>query len=556
MSVAQGDNTIHNQYPTNYFANPMDIPLILSGTFAELRPNHFHSGLDIKTNQREGIEVFSSAEGYVSRIKVSLWGFGKAIYITHPNGYTTVYAHLQKFSDRIEQYIQKEQYKVENFEVEVFPSPTDLPVIKKELIAYSGKTGGFMGPHLHFEIRDTNTEKTINPLYFGIQINDTKKPTVNTLVGYSLDSISQINQINEPSQLIMTKDTNGNLIANTISAYGKIGFGINAYDQLDGAINRNGIYSLETYSNGQKIYEFKAEEFSFSETSLINILIDYKRYQLLNQRIQKCFSEYPQQLTLTKNSKTNGILTIEDGLNYTVEIIARDFMGNQQKIIIPIIGKKEHIIAKKTGNTTPYYIYHNQFNEFTNSYAKVAFPKNTFFDNFYLNFDVTENEVQVHTPTVPLASYYTLTFDVSKYSDAEKNQMYIASISDKGRKSYETTYKKSTTFYTSIKKLGKFTLLTDNEPPKISLYNFKNDQWISNHTNIKVKISDKDSGIKSFRGEIDGQWILMEYDVTTGLLTYNLNTITYTTAQHQLKIVVIDNVGNLNTLEATFYRKK
>jgi hypothetical protein len=173
-----------------------------------------------------------------------------------------------------------------------------------------------------------------------------------------------------------------------------------------------------------------------------------------------------------------------------------------------------------------------------------------------LNFDVTENEVQVHTPTVPLASYYTLTFDVSKYSDAEKNQMYIASISDKGRKSYETTYKKNTTFYTSIKKLGKFTLLNDNEPPKISLYNFKNDQWISNHTNIKVKISDKDSGIKSFRGEIDGQWILMEYDVTTGLLTYNLNTITYTTAQHQLKIVVIDNVGNLSTLEATFYRKK
>jgi predicted nucleic acid-binding protein len=467
-----------------------------------------------------------------------------------------VYAHFQKFSDRIENYIKKEQYKIENFEVEVYPSKDELPVSKKELIAYSGRTGGFMGPHLHFEIRDSKTERTINPLYFGININDSKKPTINTVIGYSLDSISQINQINEPSQLTVVKDANDNLIANKIYAYGKIGFGINAYDQLDDATNKNGIYSLELFVNGQKVHEFKADEFAFYESNLINILIDYKRYQLLNQRIQKCFNQHKNNLSLTKNSLNNGIVTIEDGLNYTIEIVAKDFKGNEQKITIPITGKKENIIAKKQETATPYKIKSEEFNEFTNEFAKVAFPKNTFFNDFYLNFEVKNNIVKVHTPIVPLANNYTLTFDVSTYSEAEKNQLYIASISEKGRKSYETTIKKSNTFYTSIKKLGEFTLLTDYEKPIISLYNFKNDQWLSNHNNIKVKILDRETGVKSFRGEIDGKWILMEYDVTTGLLTYDFKDITYTEAKHNLKIVVIDNVGNLSTLEATFYRKK
>ena len=253
----QGDILVKNSYPANYFDNPMDIPLVLSGTFAELRSNHFHSGLDIKTKQREGIEVFSSAEGYISRIKVSLWGFGKAIYITHPNGYTTVYAHLQKFSDRIENYIKKEQYRIENFEVEVFPTQDELPVSRKELIAFSGRTGGYMGPHLHFEIRDSKTERTINPLYFGFKIGDSKNPTINTLMGYALDNDSQINQINKPSQLTLIKSSDGNLVANKIYALGNIGFGINAYDQLNDAHNHNGIYSLETFLNGQKYTNLK-----------------------------------------------------------------------------------------------------------------------------------------------------------------------------------------------------------------------------------------------------------------------------------------------------------
>ncbi|MCF6167993.1 M23 family metallopeptidase [Lutibacter sp.] len=556
IAFCQGDATLNSEYPVNYFNKPLNIPLILSGTFGELRTNHFHAGLDLKTQQKEGLEVIAAAEGYVSRIKISLWGYGKAIYITHPNGFTTVYAHLKKFNKRIEAYIKKRQYKNESFEIQIFPSSTTLPIAKNEIIAFSGSTGGFVGPHLHFEIRDTKTEKPINPMLFGILINDSKKPRINTLMGYSLGENSQINGIAKPTQLIFRKLKNGELLANKIKAYGKIGFGINAYDQLDGAYNKNGLYSLEMLVNGKKTFQFKATSFSFYESKFINLFIDYERFADLNQRIQKCFIEPENGLSLYTKSINNGYLTIEDGLSYTVEIIAKDFKGNKQKITIPILGKKDAVFIRNVKKVTPFKIKHKQFNKFYKNGITVAFPKNTFYQDFYLDFNVDNSIVKVHSPTVPLNKKYTLTFNVSKYADTEKKQLYIAYINKKGKTNYEPTVKKDSTFYTSTKKLGKFTLQRDSIKPKVNLYNFKNEQWLTHFKTLKVKISDKESGIKSYRGEIDGKWILMEYNVKNGVLTYNFNDKTFTTAKHNLKIVVKDNVGNTNIIKATFFRKK
>ena len=163
------------KYPEDYFIKPLKIPLILSGTFGELRSNHFHSGLDIKTQQRVGLNVHSSAKGYVSRIKIAHWGYGKAIYITHPNGYTTVYAHLKKFAPKIEAYVKKHQYEKESYTIHLFPEANDLVVEKDEIIAYSGNSGGSGGPHLHYEIRD-GSAKPINPMFFGVEIPDTRIP--------------------------------------------------------------------------------------------------------------------------------------------------------------------------------------------------------------------------------------------------------------------------------------------------------------------------------------------------------------------------------------------
>lgn len=543
-------------YPINYFGNPLAIPLVLSGTFGELRTNHFHAGLDIKTQQKEGLHVLAAAGGYVSRIKVSLWGYGKALYVTHPNGYTSVYAHLQKFNDRIESYVKKQQYKKESYEIHLFPKANELPITKAEIIALSGSTGGFVGPHLHFEIRDSKTEKPINPFYFGIKVEDTKKPRINSLVGYSLTKNSYINNINTPLQLSYHKLENGNYLASKITAFGEIGFGINTYDQLNGAYNKNGLYSLSMAVNGKVVHEFKAASFSFYETKYINLLVDYERLEKLNQRVQKTFTELANKLDMYPIEINNGFISVKDGFNYTVVIIAKDFKGNEQKITIPIVGKKESSFVLKPIPKTPYKITTTEFAKFSKEQVTVAFPKNTFYKNFYLDFDVKDGVAKIHTPTIPLNKKYTLTFNVSEFSELEKKQLYIARISKKGKTSHQTTVKKETTFYTTTKNLGNYKLEKDSIKPSIKLHNIRNEQWLTHFKTLQVKITDYGSGIKSYRGEIDGKWILMEYNVKKGLLTYNFNDTIFTEAKHKLNIIVTDNVGNSSELITTFYRKK
>ncbi|MDA9343908.1 M23 family metallopeptidase, partial [Algibacter sp.] len=225
-----------NNYPQDYFSKPLDIPLMLSGSFAELRSNHFHSGLDIKTQQRTGLKVKASARGFVSRIKVSHYGYGKALYITHPNGYTTVYAHLQKFSPDIEAYVKKHQYQKETYEIELFPKAEDLSIQKDALVAYSGNSGGSGGPHLHFEIRDKQ-ERPMNPMLFGFDIKDTSTPVIKSVYAYPLDKNSIINASNAKQKLRLTPLKNGDYTAESIEAIGNIGFGIGTYDRQDLAAN-------------------------------------------------------------------------------------------------------------------------------------------------------------------------------------------------------------------------------------------------------------------------------------------------------------------------------
>ncbi len=533
----------------------MDVPMYLSGTFGELRSNHFHAGLDIKTQQREGLNVLASADGYVSRIKISHWGYGKVVYITHPNGYTTVYAHLKKFNDKIESYLKKEQYKKETFEIQLFPKKGALQIQQGEIIAFSGSTGGFVGPHLHFEIRNANSNP-INPMLFGVTVNDDKAPSINTLIVYPSDATSQVNQSNAPLQINFERQENGTLLADKITASGKIGFGVNAFDRLNGALNKNGIFSLEMSLNGQKTYHHKLETFSFAESKYLNLLIDYKRYAELNQKIQQCFVVPSNSLSIYKNNINNGYLTIKDGLSYTVEIIAKDFKGNSTTLIVPIQGKKDSITIHKKEKKTDYFIKSKEFNKFSKDGVTIAFPKNTFYEDFYLDFKVKDGNAFIHKKNKPLNNNYTLTFDVSSYTVAEKKKLFIASYNSRGNPRYKSTKKKEKTFYTTTKSLGKYALVSDTKKPSVRLSNFKNEQWLTNFKRIILKVSDDLSGIKSYRGEIDGEWILLEYSPKHGTLTYNFLDKKFITAKHQLKVIVIDNVGNTNTIEATFYRKK
>ena len=543
------------KYPRDYFRNPLDIPTELSGTFGELRSNHFHSGVDIKTNHKNGLNVYATADGFVARIRVALWGYGKVIYIKHPNGYTTVYAHLSKFGDGIQEYVKNIQYKKKSYETgNIYPKEGELPVKKGQIIGYSGSTGGFVAPHLHYEIRDSKTEHIINPLHFGIKVKDSIAPRVTQLMGYPVYLDSRINGNNK--KLILPLKRKGNFyLANRITAVGDIGFGLTAWDRLGGANNKNGVYSIEMKVNGKRHYYHDFETFSFAESKYINLFIDYSHYRKFRTQVQKTYKHPANKLNIYKDLVKNGIIYIEEGFSYLVEIIIKDFKGNTSVIKIPILGKESEAITSKSPDTTKYKIIANQFQKFSKDGITIAFPKNTFYEDLYLKFDVKGDVAKVHQPSIPLNKQFTITFDSTRYKKEELNSLYIANINNKKYPSYQNTRKRKDKIFTTTKILGEYTLLKDTEKPKIYNPNFKNNSWMTNHKFLSVRISDTQSGIKSYEAYIDDSWILMEYDLKRKKLSYDFRDKKLVGSRHIFKILVSDNVGNTNTFTSTFYRK-
>jgi hypothetical protein len=544
------------KYPEKYFQSPLDIPLVLAGTFGELRSNHFHAGVDIKTQGKEGLKVYAVAGGYVSRIKIQQYGYGKAIYITHPNGYTSVFGHLSKFKKEIESFIQTIQYKKERYETgNIYPKEGRFTIKKGEVIAFSGDTGGSGAPHLHFEIRDTKTEKIINPLFFGLQIPDALAPTIRTLKIYPLSKGARIYQQNTSTTVPFKKIAKRKYTAERVFANGLIGFGINVYDLLNGAQNKNGIYSLEMLVNGKRHYYHDVETFSFSESKFLNLLIDYEYYKKYKRKIQKLFKEEKNKLSIYDNLINDGKVNIQEGLNYVIEIIAKDFQGNQSILKIPIIGQSNNAILKKEKDTTNYKIIANNFQKFTEKNVTIAFPKNTFYADTFIDFKVDAGIAQVHMPIIPLDKSYTLTFNVSKYAALEKEQLYIANLEYPKYPRYVYTKKKDSTFYTTTKTLGTYTLRKDSLSPEIKMLYIVNNQWISKAKTLKLKISDSDSGINNWSATIDGKWALMRYNHKKNILTYNFSDKKLFGSKHIFKIVVSDNVGNTSERSLTFFRK-
>ncbi|WP_046757647.1 M23 family metallopeptidase [Kordia jejudonensis] len=552
FSIALSQNTI----PKNDFRSPLDIPIILSGTFGELRSNHFHSGIDIKTKQKEGFEVFAIGDGHVSRIKIQHWGFGKALYITHTNGYTSVYAHLKKLAPKLEAYLKKQQYAKERYEIQLYPKAGELVVKKGEVIAYSGNSGSSGGPHLHFEIRDA-ASKPMNPMLFGIDVKDSHHPTVNGVFAYALSDSAQINSSNKVVQLQLKKGKEKNsYVAAKVFASGEIGLGINSYDRQDLAFNKNGIYQLESFVNGIKNFSYDFKKFSFGESRYINTLIDYSRFKNMKQRVQRCFVTAANKLSIYKDVINRGKVSIEEGKEYTIVLKVKDFKDNTTTITIPVVGKKQKVTQKKKEIVTENLITRNSEHTLRKDDVSVYIPKQTFYEDFY--FDLSKDKkgrYKIHNDKVAAHKNFVITFDVSKYTEAERKKMFIASLNSKKKPSYSSTKKKGTKFTTSTKNLGTYFLAKDTIPPKVKPVNFAKDKWISNKKYLKIKVTDDLSSVRSYRGTINGTWVLFEYDAKKGMLTYDFNDITFTEAKHNLKLIVTDNVGNNTTFTSTFYRK-
>ena len=543
------------EYPQDYFQSPLDIPIDLSGSFGELRSNHFHSGLDMKTKGVEGLPVYASADGYVSRIKISTFGYGKAIYVTHPNGYTSVYGHLQKANGAIQEYIKKKHYQEKNYEIEMFLYPSELPVKKGDVIAFSGNSGGSGGPHLHFEFRDTKSEAIINPMHFGMNkiIKDERKPIIQGIVAYPIDS-TIVNTSQKPIDISFSKQADGSYLGVKVKANGSIAFGINAYDFCTNGYNKNGLYKVKTYLNGVLQYQYGFDSFTFDESRYINNFIDYERLHDMGQRVQKLFqlNEYP--LSIVSKNKKDGILRVQPNTNYSYKVEIYDFHGNKVDLIIPIEFGNQEVKIKKKLKKTPYYIKAKSEAIFEKDNVAVYVPENAFYNNFYINFEVGNDTVTLHDDSVPVHKNITITFNnVEGLTEEQLSKTYIASVNGPKLR-YNRTTRKGTTFSIKTRTLGKFKLAQDTTPPRISNVNFIEGKEIGAQKTISVSINDLHSDIDTYNGYLNGKWILMEYDYKTKKLGHNLDDNICVSGRNDLKIVVTDNLQNSTTFESYFLK--
>ena len=543
-------------YPRDYFRSPLDIPMQLSGNFGELRPNHFHAGFDLKTSQKEGLSVYAVADGYVSRIKISTFGNGKTIYITHPNGYTSVYGHLQRASDSIEEFIKKTQYEEQSFEIEKYLKPGQMAVKKGQIIALSGNSGASEGPHLHFEFRDNITENIINPMLFGFDtfLKDTKKPVIYNIYVYPLGDETTVNQSKRPLLLNLILQKDGSYLSDKVIANGKIGFGINAFDYDDVSYNKNGVYKVQTYYNGTPNFGYQFDTYSFDEMRYINAFIDYSRYKKTQQRVQKLFMEYPFNLSIITTDVTKGVITVVPNLSSILRIEVADFYGNLTSIMIPIAYEVRPAIIQK--ETIPkYFVKAKNESIFSKENISVFFPAETFYEDFNLTFEVVKDTLFLHDDTVPAHSNFSIEIEDHKFPESQRDKLFIASINGK-KIGYNYTFRKENVYTTKVKTLGKYALVLDGIPPKISIAKSIEGKWLTDKKSIQFTISDGLSGIKSYNGYLNDKWILFEYDNKTKKIIHDFSDGIVAEGENELKIIVIDNVGNSTIFETHFFRSQ
>jgi hypothetical protein len=543
-----------NNFPKEFFSPPLDIPMQLSGNFGELRPNHFHGGFDFKTQQKEGLKVYASAEGYVSRIKISTFGNGKTIYITHPNGYTSVYAHLQKAVGAIQDFITQSHYKEQAFEIEMYLKPGELPVKKGEWISLSGNTGASEGPHLHFEIRDSKTEYIINPMLFGFDsgFKDTKKPLISSIYVYPLSSTTTLNKSQRPIVLNYSLQKDGTFLADKVLTNGIIGFGIIADDFDDVSFNKNGVYSVNSFLNGQPSFGYQFDTYSFDDMRYVNALIDYSKYKKTQQRVQKLFMKNKYNLPFIKTDEAKGQITSVPNLDEVYRIEVADFFGNKTSITVPIQYDTTLPIVPSEPVVSKYFVKATKDNIFEKENAAVFFPAGTFYDDFTLNFDVRNRILYLHDDSIPAHTSFTITMTDNKLSKEEQEKTFIARV-EGDQIIYNSTYRKDSIFSAKVKTLGKYKLVSDTFAPKVSIIKPIEEKWVTDDF-IQFQISDVSSGIKSYDGYLNGKWVLFEYDNKTNKITHMFNDEFILEGTNELKVIVIDNVGNSTTFETRFFR--
>lgn len=539
LTLIAFQGTSQEKYPKDYFSPPLDIRLLLSGTFGEIRANHFHSGIDIKTGGVEGAPVYAVADGYVSRIKISAYGFGKAMYVTHPNGFVSVYGHLGRFNKAIGDHVRNEQYRRENFEIELFPAATDFPVKKGDIIAYSGNSGSSGGPHLHFEIRDEASQKPVNPLLFGYEVKDFIRPAISSIKIYPEDEHSKVNGKNNAVRYLVEGWGTEHKLANNpvIRVSGNISFAIQTSDLLNDSDNKNGPYALSLFIDSKEVFHIQMETFSFDDSRYVNSLLDYEEYARNNVRLQQTKIDPGNKLDIYSKTLNKGVFLFNDTLHHTIRYEVTDAAGNLASLDFRIKSDRyivNPVSASAVVNTNPLskFFNYNVPNNFNAGELSLDAPRGVFYDSFVFKYDSAKQIPgtyslvhKVHDRYTPVHDYLNISIKTNDLPENLSTKALIARIGDDGKSltSVGGTWVSNGYVTAKIREFGNYCVTIDTIAPKIRAQHPEYFSKMAGKKEIRLVISDELSGVASYRGMLNGKWILMEYDAKNDLLIYQID---------------------------------
>lgn len=538
--------------------SPLNTNTTLSGSFAELRRNHFHGGLDFRTPNGENSPIHAVDKGYVSRITISARSYGKLAYITHPNGCTTLYAHLNGFVPKLDSIVKAKQYEKRSFEIDFKLEPNEYPVQKGELFALSGNTGASGGPHLHFEIRTTEEQYMRNPLILNKHFHfvDEKNPRIFAVKLYGLNGGSVNGKKEKRYNSVLVKGKGRRLQAsNNIKAWGEIGFGVKANDYMTGTHFTHTPRQLKIYADGKVISDIVIDDYKFSDTRALNSFIDYRHQVRSGEFFMRSFKEKNNPLHIYNGTK--GILNVNEEREYQMKYEVIDDFGNADSILFTIKGEKCDLLVEPAQEGEKIVAGEGLF--FDKGEFLIHLPANALYSDLHPDYKKKASakyHSSIHSignRETPLHTFCDISIKIDKdTSKIDLSKLFIAKLSENdliigsagGRYTNGYMVGMTNTF-------GKFAVAEDKTPPVVSAVHTKG---LRSYPVLVFRIADGLSGIASYDAFIDDEWVLFEHDAKTQSIRYQIDTKKFQkNKSHTFKLVVKDNCGNATTYSRVIF---